>query len=328
MTEISIVIPTYNASFSIEDCLKAIYETTGVDFEVIIVDDLSTDNTIEIVKQFPCRLIKLEEKSGPSLARNIGAENAKSDIIMFVDSDAVVENGGIERLVSVFRKNPDIACVSGVFDVNPNKLSFFSRYRDRQVAYWHYSACDDVSIFILTAGAIRKDVFFEVGGFERKFGVKADIEDFEIGHRIVSRGHKMVVDKQIRFYHFEHSSRFTNLVKKLFKRTRLWMHLFWKRKKFEKNYVTAERSYAAIFAGLSFLFLVLAAISSIFLIPAVVSFILFVLLDAGFYRFLFKDGGLFFLIYALAVHYFLTIVICTGAFVGLSQALLGLEAQK
>ncbi|RMF92236.1 MAG: glycosyltransferase [Candidatus Schekmanbacteria bacterium] len=328
MPDISIVIPTYNASFSIGKCLEAIYKTKDIDFEVIVVDDISTDNTLEIVRKYPCKVIELKEKSGPSVGRNVGAENAKSDIIMFVDSDAVVLEGGIERIVEGFRKNPEVACISGVFEKNPNNLGWFSRYRDRQVVYWHYSACDEVSVFVLTAGAIRKDIFFEVGGFERKFGVAADIEDFEIGHRIVEKGYKMIVDKNVRFYHFEHSSRFWMLVKKLFKRTRLWMHLFWKSKKFEKNYATPSRSIAAVFAGLSLICLLLSPLLKVTGILFFVFFLIFILLDVGFYQYLFKDGGLMFMLFCIAVHYFFTLVICSGAAVGLIQAFLGIEAQK
>jgi len=328
MHDISIIVPSYNASFSIGNCLDAIYRTKGVDFEVIVVDDISTDNTLEIVRKYTCRVIELEKKSGPSVGRNVGVENAKSDIIMFVDSDAVVQEGGIERIVKGFRENPGVACISGVFDANPNDIGWFSRYRDRQVVYWHYSACDEVTVFVLTAGAIRKNVFFEVGGFEREFGVAADIEDFEIGHRIVSKGYKMIVDKDVKFYHFEHSSRFWMLVKKLFKRTRLWMHLFRKSRKFEKNYATPSRSLAAVFAGLSLLSLFLAPFLDMAGIFFFIFFFIFIFLDAGFYRYLLKDGRLFFMFFAVAVHYFFTLVICAGAGVGLLQAIFGIEAQK
>ncbi len=328
MPEISIVIPTYNASFSIGQCLEAIYKTKNVDFEVIVVDDISTDNTLDVVRKYPCRVIELEKKSGPSVGRNAGVENAQSDIVMFVDSDAVVQDGGIEWIVEGFKGNPSVACISGVFDANPNEIGWFSRYRDRQVVYWHYSACDEVTVFVLTAGAIRKNIFFEVGGFERQFGVAADIEDFEIGHRIVGKGYKMVVDKNAKFYHFEHSSRFWMLVKKLFKRTRLWMHLFSKSRKFEKNYATPSRSLAAVFAGLSLLSLLASPFVNVAGGFFLFFFLIFIVLDAGFYAYLFKDGGLFFMLFAVAVHYFFTLVICTGAGVGLLQSILGIEAQK
>lgn len=328
MPDISIIVPTYNASFSIGKCLDAIYRAKGIDFEVIVVDDISTDDTLEIVRKYPCRVIKLEKKSGPSVGRNVGAKNAKSGIIMFVDSDAVVQDGGVERIVKGFRENPGVACISGVFGANPNEIGWFSRYRDRQVVYWHYSACEEVTVFVLTAGAIRRNVFFEVGGFERQFGVAADIEDFEIGHRIVGRGYKMIVDKNVKFYHFEHSSRFLMLVKKLFKRTRLWIHLFRKSGKFEKNYATPSRSMAAVFAGLSLLSLLLAPFLNIAGIFFFIFFLMFIFLDAGFYLYLLKDGGIFFMLFAVAAHYFFTLVICAGAGVGLLQAIFGIEAQK
>ena len=79
----SIVIPVYNAENTIEATLKALKLQTEKDFEIIVVDDGSIDKTKEIVSKHPVRLI-FQEHLGPAAARNLGVENAKGDIIVFI----------------------------------------------------------------------------------------------------------------------------------------------------------------------------------------------------------------------------------------------------
>jgi len=313
--EISIIIPLYNCARTIEAVLKAVYDNDDVSKEVIVIDDLSTDNTLELVEKYPCTVIHLTEKSGPSIARNRGAMEAKSDILMFVDSDAVIEKGVLRKILNRFKENPLNACVSGVFEKVKNHSTFFAKYRDLQLHYWHQSSSGSASVFILTAGAIRKEIFFEIGAFDKKFGEAAEIEDFEIGHRI-SEKYSMITDQNIKFHHLENASPFFVLVKKLFTRSRMWAPLFLRRKKFEQNYATKNRSLAVVCAGLALVLFLFSLVWSGFLIPAAVSLGLFLLLDAGFYGFLFKEGPFTFFLSAMLYHFFFSFVLFCGAVVG------------
>lgn len=80
---ISIVIPTYNAEKFMPGLLDSIFSSDVKDFEVIISDDCSTDNTVDISKKYPVKLVRLSENSGPGRARNLGVKAAKGDIIFF-----------------------------------------------------------------------------------------------------------------------------------------------------------------------------------------------------------------------------------------------------
>lgn len=71
---ISIVIPAGNAQAVLELCLKAIFSSVKNNFEVIIVDDASDDGLSDITERFPCKLIRLDRKSGPAAARNKGVD--------------------------------------------------------------------------------------------------------------------------------------------------------------------------------------------------------------------------------------------------------------
>lgn len=117
--DISIIIPLHNCADIIDQVLAAVFSSEDVEKEVILVDDASTDNTLEIVRRFPCRIIPLQTQSGPSHARNKGAQAATADILMFMDADALIEKDTLQKIMVGFTEHPDAACVCGTFKKNP-----------------------------------------------------------------------------------------------------------------------------------------------------------------------------------------------------------------
>lgn len=100
--KISVIIPTYNEEKSIKDCLDSLNEQTFKEYEILVIDDGSTDKTVEIINSFldaQHSLKLLQQKHlGPGIARNLGAENAKGEILVFVDSDMTFEKDFLEKL--------------------------------------------------------------------------------------------------------------------------------------------------------------------------------------------------------------------------------------
>jgi glycosyltransferase involved in cell wall biosynthesis len=101
--KISVIIPTYNEEDVILDCLESLSKQTYPDFEVIIVDDGSTDNTWKILSEFRIsnfefRILKQEHR-GPGEGRNLGARHAKGEILVFVDSDMTFDKNFLKMLV-------------------------------------------------------------------------------------------------------------------------------------------------------------------------------------------------------------------------------------
>jgi len=105
---ISIVIPTYNESKVLLECLKSLESQDMSNFEVIIVDDGSIDNTIKLASDFRPKNYTLEvlkqEHKGPGAARNLGSKKAKGDILVFVDADMTFEKDFLEKLVNPIKK--------------------------------------------------------------------------------------------------------------------------------------------------------------------------------------------------------------------------------
>jgi glycosyltransferase involved in cell wall biosynthesis len=112
--KVSIVIPTYNRGYIIRDALDSIFKQTYKHFELIIVDDGSTDNTHEIVRSVvskDVRYIKHETNRGCSAAYNTGMQAASGQLIGFLDSDDVWKTDYLERQTDFFARHPDVDAV-------------------------------------------------------------------------------------------------------------------------------------------------------------------------------------------------------------------------
>ena len=108
MKKVSIIIPVYNSEKYIKECLESIVNQTYTKLEIIVVNDVSTDNSINIIKQFKDKRIKivnLNYNSGVAIARNRGIEEATGDYICFIDSDDYWNLEKIEKQVNFIEKN-------------------------------------------------------------------------------------------------------------------------------------------------------------------------------------------------------------------------------
>ncbi len=110
--ETSVVIPNYNNEPYIATCLEAVLANPGKN-EVIVVDDASTDNSPNIIRKFPVRLIRNENNSGPTKARNIGVREATGEHLLFLDGDAAIDKDYIPTLSDFLETHPLTGVVSG-----------------------------------------------------------------------------------------------------------------------------------------------------------------------------------------------------------------------
>jgi len=131
MPKISVVIPLYNKGFIISETLNSVLAQTFTDFEVVIVNDGSTDNSFEIVSQFSDNRIQLfqQENKGAAAARNLGIEKATGELIAFLDADDYWYPNHLEELFSLFNVFPNCGIYgSRYFMKISNKKSFKTTY--------------------------------------------------------------------------------------------------------------------------------------------------------------------------------------------------------
>lgn len=109
---ISVVIPAYNEEKRIEACLRSVFHQTQLPFEVIVVDNNSTDGTAEIARSLGAKVI-IEKKQGITFARNAGFNASVGDIIARTDADTIVPHDWVEKISRHFEKDHSLDAVSG-----------------------------------------------------------------------------------------------------------------------------------------------------------------------------------------------------------------------
>ena len=107
MPKFSIIIPVYNVEKYIKKCLDSIFNQTEKDYEVIVVNDGTKDNSMDIVKNYDVKIVN-QKNQGLSAARNKGLEYAKGEYILFIDSDDYIEKDLLKELKKSIKNNPDI----------------------------------------------------------------------------------------------------------------------------------------------------------------------------------------------------------------------------
>lgn len=111
MARVSVIIPTYNRANFVCEAIKSVLEQTFQDFEVIVVDDGSTDNTSDVIQCFRDHRIKYiyQQNSGQAAARNSGIQDSDSEYVAFLDSDDMLQPNSLEKRVQIMDKYPGVA---------------------------------------------------------------------------------------------------------------------------------------------------------------------------------------------------------------------------
>ena len=201
---VTIIMPVYNNPRDLPECLSAVQAAAKKrDCEIVVVDDASTDDTPRVAASMGVRVLRLEKNSGPGAARNFGARHASGDILFFVDSDVVVAPDVVDRVVGVFDSRPDVAAVFGSYDARPRAQGLVSQYRNLLHHFVHQHGNPEASTFWAGCGAIRRDIFLGVGGFDAEQYARPSIEDIELGYRLRRAGHRILLDRDIQGTHLK-----------------------------------------------------------------------------------------------------------------------------
>jgi len=140
--------------------------------------------------------------NGPAAARNAGALGAGCDVLVFVDSDVAVHRGALDRIRAAFGADPELTALFGSYDDAPADTHAVSRFRNLLHHHTHQQGAGAATTFWSGLGAIRRDVFHAVGGFDTENCPDA-MEDIELGMRLNARGARLVLDPELRGTHLK-----------------------------------------------------------------------------------------------------------------------------
>jgi glycosyltransferase involved in cell wall biosynthesis len=202
---ISVVIPVYNCKSTIAGCLDSLSGQDHPSYEVVVVDDGSTDGTVEICKTYPVVRIVSVENGGPSKARNIGSKMAQGEIVAFTDGDCIADSQWLKELENGFI-SPEVAGVGGN-QKSPRDETDFGKLVQEV-----FETLGIVTYYIQAANIIgetehnpscnsayRKRVLEEVGGFDERLWPG---EDVDLDIRIRRRGYKLIYNPRALVRHY------------------------------------------------------------------------------------------------------------------------------
>ncbi|MDD5606045.1 MAG: glycosyltransferase family 2 protein [Patescibacteria group bacterium] len=190
----SVIVPTYNRLGYLKKCLASLRNLDHQDFELVVVDDASTDGTREFLESWQddrVRVIRQPMNQGVARARNVGIKVASGEVLAFIDDDCVAEPAWLGSLLQGFT-NEEIGFVIGqTFYARPGYKGYFpERLVSNVGARWPMTS----NI------AFRRQVFNKCGGFD-DFFLQYNNEDSEMAIRAVTQGFDFVREKAAVVYH-------------------------------------------------------------------------------------------------------------------------------
>jgi glycosyltransferase involved in cell wall biosynthesis len=179
----SAIMPATDRPATKSRCVRAILDADDPPDELIVVDR-------------PAGM-------GPAAARNAGAALAKGLILVFVDSDVLVHRDVFKRIRAAFETEPELAAVFGSYDDRPSTHGVVSTFRNMLHHYVHQSSGGVATTFWAGLGAVRKEAFIAVDGFDDWRFRSPSVEDIELGLRLASAGGLIRLDPEIQGTHLK-----------------------------------------------------------------------------------------------------------------------------
>ncbi|MGH2567405.1 MAG: glycosyltransferase family 2 protein, partial [Bacteroidota bacterium] len=184
-SRISIIIPVRNREAELSECLRPLFSVSPSPRDVIVVDDASTDDTAATAERLGAKVVRLTTNHDPNFCRNRGAEEATGDILLFLDSDVVVQPSTLQQIVESFQHRT-IDAIVGLYTVHHRHSNVASQYKNLWIRYSYLTSNHEMDWIFGAVAAIRKEVFWNAGGFDKTLFMKHGGEDLELGKRMTN----------------------------------------------------------------------------------------------------------------------------------------------
>jgi GT2 family glycosyltransferase len=239
---ISIVIPVHNGGESFQKCLSSLKQFIPASTEIVVVVDGGTDISEQLARSFGAKVVTLPTAGGPARARNLGAKVATGDVLLFLDADVMIHAETLPQLTAILRDRPDLTALIGSYDDAPGAPNFLSQYKNLFHHYIHQTGSTKASTFWGACGAIRRDVFLKLGGFDENYR-SPSVEDIDLGYRLKKAGYEIELCKTVQVKHLKCWQPLNLLKAEFFYRALPWTELIWRDRQFvnDLNLKTSSR---------------------------------------------------------------------------------------
>jgi GT2 family glycosyltransferase len=202
---VSIIIVNFNGIKYLEKCLGSILKINYQNYEIIVIDNHSTDGSIDLIKQkYPqVKLVELEKNYGFAEPNNIAAKIAMGQYLHFLNNDTEVTPNFLDELIKTMKQDSDIAILQSMLLHPDDTVDSGGDYADTLGrAYSSKKRPEEIQSILSARGAsmmVRKDIFWKLGGFDQEFF--ATFEDVDIGWRAWISGYKVAIVPKSIVYH-------------------------------------------------------------------------------------------------------------------------------
>jgi cellulose synthase/poly-beta-1,6-N-acetylglucosamine synthase-like glycosyltransferase len=198
--EVSVVVPARNAGQTIGECLDSLLTQSEPRerYEVIVVDDGSTDGTRQVVQGYEVTLLD-QSHEGPAAARNRGVAASSGEVVLFTDADCVPAPDWIDEMARPFQ-DQDVVGVKGAYRTRQRGVMPRFVQCEYEERYERMAKLKQIDFIDTYSAGYRRQIFLTEGGFDTDYP-DASVEDQELSFRLAERGYKMVFNPRAIVYH-------------------------------------------------------------------------------------------------------------------------------
>lgn len=224
----SLIIPVYNGGDHFKRCLRSVRASRFTDWELIVVDDGSTDDSSHWAAQFGATVLYTNGRQGPAAARNLGSQQAHGRYLFFTDADCELHADTLSVAAAHLKANPAVDALFGSYDRQPAAQNLVAQYKNLFHHYVHQTSHEQATTFWTGCGCIKRDLFLKLGGFDATRYRRPAIEDIDLGYRLTQQGGQIRLLKPMQVKHLKAWTVLSLLKSDIFDRGIPWTELLFR----------------------------------------------------------------------------------------------------
>lgn len=308
--KIRVIVPVFRCTTLLRNCIKSIQQgLTSYPFsEIIVVDNGENSDLLSILSGLNIRIIQADEKPSAAYARNAGATDFENGIIVFIDSDVIINSDCIQKLLQPLIENQVEAAI-GNYSSQVDGLTFAQKYKQLYIHYVYSRLSTSIRNDFWTAiCAVQSDTFHELNGFDTSF-VGANGEDQEFGIRLTQNLKKTLMVPSAKGIHLHNYSLRGIFRNDYVKGLRALRNINLNKVPLNDNRHANKKARVSVFlAGLSALVLMLSFFYPLLFAVSLLLWIFWLLTKSGMYSLFYSSGGAVFMLKSIVLTYLLEFV--------------------